>query len=188
MLALGVLTSSSAMAQVVPVVECLEDDTCNDGDIFTMNWCDLGRCQGVHRRGDECTESEWSWCFWDDQCDDGNARTVDWCDFGTCRNHARRARPNLCVGSGFCDFDSDCEDGDAGTVTWCHEQSCRVVHREDPACQEWAIDCNTDEECTQATDRYKSILVSWCQEQKCHVTRIESTDECLEIGNIKPDY
>lgn len=186
LLALSALISSPAMAQPVPGAECMRDIDCNDGNIYTMNWCDGYDCHSVERAGNECTEAEWSWCFWDDQCDDGNADTVDWCDFGTCRNHRRSSRPGNCDAPKFCNSDQICDDGNADTINWCHEFACRSVQREDPTCDETVEECTSDQDCAAIAQKYN--LVSWCQDQKCHINKKEAVDECVEVGNLKPDY
>lgn len=183
MLALGVFASNSAMAQSAPGVSCAADLDCNDGNIFTMNWCDNSQCQTVRRRGDECTESEWAWCFWDFQCDDGDANTEDWCHFGTCKNHARTARPGNCDAPKGCTEDIDCQNGDPSTASWCHENTCRVVHREDPICTKWGDDCNTDQDCASITNA-RPDLVSWCYENSCYATWRTAVDECQSTNTI----
>lgn len=187
MLALGVLASSSAMAQNAPGVECTKDIECNDGNIHTMNWCVGFVCNSMDRSGNECTESEWSWCFWDNQCDDGNATTEDWCDFGTCRNHPKSSLPGNCDATTRCMTSADCDDGNPATVNWCHEQTCEGVQRDDDTCQESALSCNTDQDCLDASKEYESILVTWCQDNTCHVTLKRAESECVAVNTL-PDY
>jgi hypothetical protein len=97
-------------AMRIPLVDCVDDSDCDDGDVCTDDVCDLASGTCLNFPTGSC-------CVDDADCDDGNVCTEDVCDptTGDCSNDGT---PDCCV------TDSDCDDGDECTDDVCENSQC----------------------------------------------------------------
>lgn len=125
--------------------ECVGEPLCNDGDIFTKDYCKNKICKFVETKdagcirnsdcndGSECTEDICyeKGCFYyetngcidgcrsDKDCNDNNHETIDTCRNKRCENIPKTIFRDNCFN------DSQCSDGIPCSISTCEHESCR---------------------------------------------------------------